>query len=420
MDKIFNCIKSIFLIINLIYLRNKKKYIYIIKIFNLLIFFSIYIINNFNNVSIYKIQNFENSKKIEEKEIKYFRTINNNNILLDNKKYNRSEYPDISIILSVYNQDHCIHKAFRSIQNQSIKNIEIIVIDDCSSDNSVKIVESFQKNDNRIIILKHKKNEGKIKTRTEGIRIAKGKYITILDGDDTFIHSDILYDSLYIAYLANLDIVEFKASIDGNINQIVNEYYKNNKIIYQPELKKKFVVIKDDDSFCPIISRSICFKLIKNEILQKVVDIIGPKYTEEFMLNYEDTIMSYILFKVANSYYLMKEIGYYYSRKDKKQKLNLKNECLCTNNNINTNDSIKFIYFLFERTKNNKQERKMLCHEIIAINYYLNITQMINSDFYYPLKIIEILIKSKYLSKIEKEKLINIYNNIKKKYNDIK
>ena len=144
----------------------------------------------------------------------------------------------------------------------------------CSSDNSVKIVESFQKNDNRIIILKHKKNEGKIKTRTEGIRIAKGKYITILDGDDTFIHSDILFDSLYIAYLANLDIVEFKASIDGNINQIVNDYYKNNKIIYQPELKKKFIVIKDDDSFGPIISRSICFKLIKNEILQKVINII--------------------------------------------------------------------------------------------------------------------------------------------------
>ena len=320
----------------------------------------------------------------------------------------------------MYNQDHCIHKAFRSIQNQSLKNIEIIVIDDCSSDNSIKIVESFQKNDNRIIVLKHKKNEGKIKTRTQGIRIAKGKYITILDGDDTFIHSDILYDSLYIAYLANLDIVEFKASIDGNINQIVNNYDKNNKIIYQPELKKKFIVIKNDDSFGPIINRSICFKLIKNKVLQKVIDIIGPKYTEEYMLNFEDTIMSYILFKVANSYYFMKEIGYYYSSNDKNQKSNLKQECLCTNNNIKTVDSIKFIYFLFEKTKNNKNERKMLCHEIIAINYYLNITQMINSDFYYPLKIIEILIKSKYLSKIEKGKLINIYNNIKKKYNDIK
>ena len=214
-----------------------------------------------------------------------------------------------------------------------MKNIEIIVIDDCSSDNSTKIIESFQRHDNRIILLKHKRNEGKIKSRTQGIRIAKGKYITILDGDDTFIHSNILYDSLYIAYLADLDVIEFKASINGNTNCIVNNYYQKNKIIYQPELKTKFIVIKNDDSVRPIINRNIWSKLIKNKIFKKVIKRIGPEYTGEYMLSYEDTIMSYMLFKVANSYYLMKELGYYFSNKDKQEKLNLnKNKCLCTNN----------------------------------------------------------------------------------------
>jgi glycosyltransferase involved in cell wall biosynthesis len=374
-----------------------------------------------NSNIIFKINEFENLKNIDEKEINDFRTINDNNILLDKTYYNRSEHPDISIIVTVYNQDHCIHKALRSIQNQSIKNLEIIAIDDCSSDNSIKIIESFQKHDNRIILLKNKKNEGTIKSRTQAIRTAKGKYITVLDGDDTFIHSNILYDSLYIAYLANLDVIEFKASINGNIKNIINNYYKKNEIIYQPELKTKFIVIKKDDYVRPIINRNIWCKLIKNKIFNEVINIIGPEYTEEYMINYEDTIMSYILFKVANSYYSMKELGYYYSNKDKQEKVNLNNKCLLTNNNNKRiADPIKFLFFLFEKANTNKIESKILCHEIISINYYHNIAMIVNSEFQYLLKIIEIMVKSKYLSNGEKRKLIKIFHNLNKKFKDLK
>ena len=80
----------------------------------------------------------------------------------------------------------------RSIQNQSLKNIEIIKIDDCSLDNSL-----FQKEDERIILITHDANEGTIKSRNDGIRKAKGKYITIVDGDDALIHKDILKNYSY-------------------------------------------------------------------------------------------------------------------------------------------------------------------------------------------------------------------------------
>jgi hypothetical protein len=260
-----------------------------------------------------------------------------------------------------------------------------------------------------------------MKSRTQAIRTAKGKYITVLDGDDTFIHSNILYDSLYIANLANLDVIEFKAAINGNIKYVINNYYKNNKIIYQPELKTKFIVIKKDDYAMPIINRSICFKLIKNKIFNEVINIIGTKYTEKYMRNYEDTIMSYILFKVANSYYSMKELGYYYSKKDKKKKGNLNNKCFCKNNNSRRiADPIKFLFFLFEKANTNKIESKILCHEIMSINYYYNIASIVHSDFQYLLKIIETLIKSKFLSNGEKRKLIKIFHNVKKKFNVLK
>ena len=70
----------------------------------------------------------------------------------------------------MYNQAHCIHKEIRSIQNQSLKNIEIIIIDDCSQDNGTDVIKEFQKNDPRIILISHDMNEGEMKSRTDGIR----------------------------------------------------------------------------------------------------------------------------------------------------------------------------------------------------------------------------------------------------------
>ena len=109
----------------------------------------------------------------------------------------------------VHSQSHYLQKCLRSIQNQSLKNIEIIIVDDCSLDNSVELIKEYQKEDPRIILIEHDANEGMIKTRTDGVRKAKGKYIASIDGDDTFIHKDILKNSVYIAEKGNLDIVDF-------------------------------------------------------------------------------------------------------------------------------------------------------------------------------------------------------------------
>ena len=145
----------------------------------------------------------------------------------------------------MYNQAHCIYKGLRSVQNQSLKNIEIIIIDDCSEDNSTDIIKQYQKEDPRIILISHDTNEGEIKSRTDGIRKAKGKYITIVDGDDALIHKDILKNSFFIAQKANLDVVEFKAIGHkwGRANHIIYKYNETefSDIIYQPELRTKFI-----------------------------------------------------------------------------------------------------------------------------------------------------------------------------------
>ena len=153
-----------------------------------------------------EILDFEKNINLTDNIFYEFLKINEENKLIEeNVKFEKSKNPIISVIMTVYNQAHCLHKCLRSIQNQSLKNIEIIIVDDCSLDNSVELIKEYQKDDTRIIIIKHDANRGKIKTRSDGMRKAKGKYIASIDGDDAFIHKDILKNSLYIAEKGNLD-----------------------------------------------------------------------------------------------------------------------------------------------------------------------------------------------------------------------
>ena len=119
----------------------------------------------------------------------------------------------------------------------------------------MEILQKYQNEDNRIIILKHMYNYGTIKSRSDAIKLAKGKYVTILDGDDGFSNRNILYNCFNIAKIGNLDVVEFKLVyfknmyyklMENNLEPIDNLY---NRIIYQPELKFKFIKFQKEDKF---------------------------------------------------------------------------------------------------------------------------------------------------------------------------
>ena len=82
------------------------------------------------------------------------------------------------------NTEKYILRFIRNIQNQFFENIEIILVDDFSLDNSKKIIEKLQKDDERIALIKHKNNKGTLISRKNGILKSKGKYIIIPDSDD--------------------------------------------------------------------------------------------------------------------------------------------------------------------------------------------------------------------------------------------
>ena len=371
-----------------------------------------------------EIKSFEKSlRQITKSEMADFRQINNKGLLYDRTKYPHSETPDVSIITTIYNQAHCIHKAIRSVQNQSLKNIEMIIIDDCSRDNSTETVESYMKEDDRIILIKKDINEGIMITRNKAIKYAKGRYICILDADDTLAHKDILKYSVHIADLGNLDVVEFyTAYYRSNVLQGYYHFHGNNKgIIYQPELKTKFYEFKDTEGFRAIKCRTVWGKIVKNDIFQKTLDFIPEKYSNDYILGFEDTMITVSLYNVAQSYYLFRQPGYYYTFDERKGRFPLNYEKKCRQKEgIRGYDHLKFLQFLIDIYEDNEFYKQVIYHELKAINNYTysNFKRTIKDHFRWTYDILDELLNSKYIYEEQKTKIKKIRDEVKS--NEIK
>lgn len=92
----------------------------------------------------------------------------------------------LSITMSCYNVEDFIAASLGSIFNQTLKDFELILIDDASTDNTPKILKEYAKKDDRIHLILKKENQGLAVARNESLALAKGKYITFLDGDDIY------------------------------------------------------------------------------------------------------------------------------------------------------------------------------------------------------------------------------------------
>ena len=89
----------------------------------------------------------------------------------------------VSIIIPVYNNEKYVEKCIRSVMEQTFRNIEIIIIDDGSQDDSVEILNRLAAEDKRIVLV-HQENGGVAIARNRGLELAKGEYVTFIDGDD--------------------------------------------------------------------------------------------------------------------------------------------------------------------------------------------------------------------------------------------
>ena len=177
----------------------------------------------------------------------------------------------VSVVIPVYNVGEYISKCLDSVLAQTLKEIEIICVDDGSSDNSKEVVLEYTKKDNRIKLIEHEVNKGLPQTRYDGIQVAKCKYIAHIDSDD-YVSENYLEELYNSAIEYNADIVFTNNIINvkeekyhyPNFNRV--EKWKKNESL--SGLSNFTIKSKDDPDNIECISINV-FKLWNRDFLKK-------------------------------------------------------------------------------------------------------------------------------------------------------
>lgn len=139
----------------------------------------------------------------------------------------------ISVIITAYNVEDFISQCLDSIINNSLKEIEIICIDDCSVDKTYDILKHYAQIDNRIILIKNDSNKGQSRSINIGLDLAKGEYVYFLDSDD-YISNNFLYELYNTGIKYNADIIHSSNVVELFYDEKTKTDYKiknNEKII---------------------------------------------------------------------------------------------------------------------------------------------------------------------------------------------
>ena len=185
--------------------------------------------------------------------------------------------PKVSIIVPVYNVEKYLEKCINSLRNQSLTDIEIILVDDSSKDSSLKICQKAAEEDTRIKVI-HKVNEGAGKARNAGLEIATGEYIGFIDSDD-FVEEN-MYETLCSKadkYGSDL-ILSGILFVDGNMFSEAGE--RESKIYFDTdthfetseslkELRMGIVGARPEDLDDSKYGMGVVKNLFKNEIIKK-------------------------------------------------------------------------------------------------------------------------------------------------------
>ncbi|MDP3903743.1 MAG: glycosyltransferase family 2 protein [Methylococcaceae bacterium] len=213
--------------------------------------------------------------------------------------------PKISVIIPVYNTSNYLKKCLDSIINQTLNNIEIIIVNDCSPDPiDHDICAYYKKIDQRITYIKHKNNLGLGGARNSGLNIATGDYIWFIDSDD-------FIDINGCEFLCNLadkvcaDIIAFSATshVTGSLNLSQKKYYyywRDFSILDQKLSGKDFI---DAASLSQSFHVSACLHLFRRELISNF------RFRENVV--HEDTDLIPIVIYNANSIYCVKYAPYY-------------------------------------------------------------------------------------------------------------
>ncbi len=212
----------------------------------------------------------------------------------------------VSVIIPVYNMERYLEKCIQSVCGQTYKNIEIILVNDGSTDKSAEICEVYAQKDDRIRVI-NKENEGVLFARKTGTAYATGSYIMYIDGDD-WVERQMVEKMLSTGIEYKADIIS--CAVIREYEYGVVEFYDGvDEGVYSGE-KLKEVYEKmcwDRRKGTQGISSSLCNKMFRSNVIKPVMESVIQKVT-----CYEDAMIVYACYIEANTVVSLKDLYYHY------------------------------------------------------------------------------------------------------------
>ena len=209
----------------------------------------------------------------------------------------------VSIIIPIYNISQYLHRCIDSVCNQTYRNLQIILVDDGSTDESAKICDQYANMDDRIQII-HKPNGGLVSARKSGLRAATGKYVGYVDGDD-WIEQDMYERMVREMETLSVDMVETDAYMDMGDESV----FMSNRLtygIYNTDAVIPQMLCDEEFNICPL-KAYVWSKLFRKDLLENV------QYLVDDTISFgEDVAVTYPYILQCSKISVIDYAGYHY------------------------------------------------------------------------------------------------------------
>ena len=358
-----------------------------------------YLFNRFVNNENVKLINLNYTKKqYKLNGLEFLNKIKNADL---NNKKKQINHPKISVIIPIYNCEKTIELSIKSIHFQNLNELEIILVNDQSSDNSSKIIEQLKNIDNRIRIINNKKNMGTLYSRSIGALNSRGEYVIGLDNDDFFCSEYILQNAYLNGKINDFDIVEIKSLNIRNYKPKYREIWDgnyinhpNNLILHQPELGRFSISYNNKLAFRDHFAWGKC---IKSKIYKKAVNRLGYKRYSTYNCWTEDMSIVFVLFNTAKSYIFLNIYGIF----------RIKAKTTTTHKLSNNHKFLSYIFYLdilYDFSLNDDITKNFVAQYALTFSFN-KINKLEYNKKIYFISIIKKLIDCQFISKEYKLKL---------------
>ena len=263
----------------------------------------------------------------------------------------------ISVVVPIYQVKDYLEKCIDSIINQSYTKLEIVLVDDGSTDGSSEICEQYKKKDSRIRVI-HKENGGQVSARKSGVNIATGDYLCYVDGDD-WIEAD--YIENYVNFITNneIDMVWGLAYYKeyGDHLQLCGKYAISNEQLADENIQKElYAYVSGEDVYPSDVPYSLCTMCFRKNFIREIQNMVSDKvrYNEDFFCMIRCLLMTDKVRFVRNDGY------HYFQRANSTVRKIFKKD-------VNIDEKNRLMKEIDKKDSNRAALKKLVCQQCCAV-----------------------------------------------------